>query len=96
MSYINDVDVGLNNLISTFADDTKTGKSVLTDEDRLNLQKDLHTIPAWSERWEIPFNIKECQVLQVGVKNKKCDNKVYGVKHVFSVPMTRALIYKNS
>ncbi len=33
--YVNDVDVGNNNLINKFADDTKIGNSVLTDEDRL-------------------------------------------------------------
>ncbi len=49
--YINDVDAGLNNCISKFADDTKIGNSVLTDEDRQSLQEDLHKILAWSDRW---------------------------------------------
>ncbi len=47
--YINDLDVGLNNRISKFADDTKIGNSVLTDADRQSLQKDLHKISAWSD-----------------------------------------------
>lgn len=42
--YINDIDVGLNNFISEFADDTKIGNSILTDHDRMNLQKDLRNI----------------------------------------------------
>ncbi len=42
--YINVVDVGLNNLISKFADDTKIGKSIHTDEDRQSLQEDIHKI----------------------------------------------------
>ncbi len=48
--YINDVDVGLKNLISKFANEAKTGNSVVTDEDALSLQKDFHTISAWPER----------------------------------------------
>ncbi len=61
--YMNDVDVGLNNRISKFADDTKISNSVLTDEDRQSLREDLHKISAWSDRWEMPFNIDKCQVL---------------------------------
>ncbi len=57
--YINDVDVGLNNRISKFADDTKIGSPVLTDEDRQSIEEDLHKISAWSDRWEMPFNV-EC------------------------------------
>ncbi len=53
--YINDLDVGLNNRISKFADDTKIGNSVLTDKDSQSLQEDLHKISAWSDRWEMPF-----------------------------------------
>ncbi len=69
--YINDVDVGLSNLVSKDANYTKVDNSVLIEVDRLSLQKDLHTISAWSERWEMPFNTEECQVLQTGTKNKK-------------------------
>ncbi len=75
--YINDVDVGFNNIISKFADDTKIGESVLTDEDRLSLQKDLHTTLAWSDRWKMLFNIEKCQVLQ---KDNKHNYEMCGVK----------------
>ncbi len=42
--YINDIDVGLNNFISKFADDTKIGNSIITDHDRMSLQEDLRKI----------------------------------------------------
>ncbi len=48
--YINDVDVGLNNLVCKFADDTKICNLVFTDEDRQRLREDLHEISAWSDR----------------------------------------------
>ncbi len=78
--YVNDFDVGFNNHISKFADDTKIGNSVLTDDDRQSLQEDLHKISAWSDRWEMPFNVGKCQVLQVGTRNMKFDYEMRGVK----------------
>ncbi len=42
--YINDLDVGLDNPISKFAENTTIGNSFLTDEDRQSLQEDLHKI----------------------------------------------------
>ncbi len=71
--YINDIDVGLNNLISKFADDTKIGNSVITDHDRISLQEDLRKISEWSQRWEIPLNANKSHVLQVGTRNQKFD-----------------------
>ena len=69
--YINDIDVGLNNTISKFADDTKIGSAVLTENDRLKLQQDLDKVSKWSEDWNMPFNINKCQLLQVGSLNNK-------------------------
>ncbi len=42
--YINDIDLGLNNFISKFADDPKIGNSVLSYGDRRSLQEDLGKI----------------------------------------------------
>ncbi len=35
--YINDIDIGLNNFLAKFADDTKLGNSVITDRDSMSL-----------------------------------------------------------
>ncbi len=88
--YFNDVDVGLNNRISNFGDDTKIGNSVLTDEDRLSFEEDLHKISAWLDRWEMLFNVDKCQVLQVGTRNKKFDYEMRAVK-LKSVQCTKDL-----
>ncbi len=69
--YINDIDVGLNNFISKFADDTKIGNSIITDHDRMILQEDLRKISEWSQRWEMHFDVNKCQILQVDTRNKK-------------------------
>ncbi len=73
--YINDIDVGLNNFISKFADDTKIGKSIITDHDRMSLQEDLRKISEWSQRWEMSFNVNKCHILQAGTRKKKLSTK---------------------
>ncbi len=80
--YINDIDVGLNNLISKFADDTKIGNSIITDHDRMSLQEDLRKTSDWSQRWEMPFNVTKCHILQVGRRNhlKKNEYEMNGTK----------------
>ncbi len=56
---INDINVGLNNLLEKFADDMTTGNSVISDRNRQSLQDELNKISAWSARWEMPFNVKK-------------------------------------
>ena len=78
--YINDIDVGLNNFISKFADDTKIGNTIITDEDRIKLQQDLNRIAEWSSNWQMPFNVGKCQVLHVGNSNNRYEYEMNGRK----------------
>ncbi len=66
--YINDIDIGLNSFIAKFADDTKIGNSVISDRDRQSLLENLRKISAKSDRWEMPFNVNKCHILQVGTR----------------------------
>ncbi len=72
--YINDIDVGFNNYISKFADYTKIGNSIITDHDRISLQEGMRKISDWSQRWEMPFSINKCHILQEGTRNQKKKN----------------------
>ncbi len=74
---INDTDLCLNNFISKFVD-TKIGNAVLSESDRPSLQG-LRKIWHWSVKWEIPFNINKCQILQTGSRNIKNDFEMRGV-----------------
>ncbi len=78
--YIYDIDIGLNSFIGKFPDDTKIGNSVVSDRDRQSLQDDLNKTSAWSARWEMPFNVKKCHILQVGTRNLKYDYEMGGEK----------------
>ncbi len=60
------------------ADDTKIRNSVISDRDRQSIQDDLNKISAWSARWEMPFNVKKCHILQVGTRNLKYDYEMSG------------------
>ncbi len=48
--YINDIDIGLNNFISKFADDTKIGNAVLTKCDWRSLKEDLRKLSDWTDK----------------------------------------------
>ncbi len=76
--YINDIDVGLNNFISKFADDTKIRNSIITDHNSMSLQDDLRKISEWSKTWRMPFNGNKSHVLQVGTRNQKFDYQMNG------------------
>ncbi len=76
--YINDIDVGLNNFISKFADDTKIGNSIITGCDRVSLHEDLRNISGWSQRWKMPFNVNKFHILQVGTRNQKFEYEING------------------
>ncbi len=78
--YINYIDNELNNLIVKFADDTKIGNTVISDSDRQSIQEDLSKISAWSDGWEMSFNIIKCYILQVGAGNQKYYYEIFGVK----------------
>ncbi len=69
--YINDIDVGLSNFISKFADDTKIGNTIIDDHDRLSLQEDLRKrqkISVWSERWEMALSCQQMPHFTSGYK----------------------------
>ncbi len=71
--YINDIDVGLNNFISKFADDTKIRNSIITDhmigyEPSGGSEKDFRMVPKMGNAL---YNVNKCHILQVGTRNKK-------------------------
>ncbi len=78
--YTNNINVGLNNFIAKYADDTKIGNSAISNSDRQSLQEDLNKISAWSDRLEMPFNVNKCHIFRLGTGNQKYDYEICGVK----------------
>ncbi len=77
--YINGINVGLNNLISKFADDRKIRNSIITDPYSLSLQEDLRKILEWSQRWEMPFDLYKCHT-SLCTRNQEFDFEMNGTK----------------
>ncbi len=46
----------------------------------MGVQEDLRRISEWSQRWEMPFNVNKCNILQVGTRNLKNEYEMNGTK----------------
>lgn len=57
-----DIDVGLNDFIATYAEDTRSGNVFLSDHDRQSHQEDLCSIST------CVWPVDKCQILQVGTE----------------------------
>ncbi len=67
--YNNDVDSGISSEISKFADNTKVGRVIRTDQDASELQGDLDRLYDWARKWQMEFNVGKCSILSVGRNN---------------------------
>ena len=64
--YINDIDEGIKSFIPKFADDTKIGRTILDEEDKIKLQNDLKLLGQWADKWQMKFNADKCKVIHFG------------------------------
>lgn len=71
--FINDLDgqAAGADIIKKFADDTKLGKVVATQEQREELQAALNGLLQWAELWGMQFNVSKCKVMHLGPRNPK-------------------------
>ena len=66
-----DQEVGVLDIISKYADDTKVGGVVDEPEQIETLQNVLNRIMQWADTWQMVFNKDKCHVMHLGRKNTK-------------------------
>ena len=64
--YINDLNENLAGMVSKFADDTKIGGTVDSEEGYLGMQRDLDQLGQWADEWQMEFNLDKCEVMYFG------------------------------
>ena len=68
--YINDIDTNLFSKLCKFADDTKIGRAVATEDEVQLLRDDLKHLAKWANDWQMLFNVEKCVVMHTGTNNK--------------------------
>ena len=69
--YVNDIDCSLLSQISKFADDTKIYRSISSNKDIIDLQKDITSVLKWCDDWQMKLNVDKCKVISFGQENMK-------------------------
>ncbi len=59
---------GITSNIDKLTDDSKIGQAFRTGEDARALQEGLNKLSAWSDKWQMSFNINKSSVLSVGTR----------------------------
>ncbi|KAE8615256.1 hypothetical protein XENTR_v10008456 [Xenopus tropicalis] len=67
--FINDLEVGIDSIVSIFADDTKLCKTISSMQDAAALQSDLTKLDNWAANWKMRFNVDKCKVMHFGRNN---------------------------
>ena len=79
--YVNDISSGISSTVKLYADDTKVYREISDiARDTSILQSDLFHLRNWSEVWQLNFNAKKCEIMQV------THNRDKSVPHYSLVP----------
>ncbi|GAB0202528.1 mitochondrial enolase superfamily member 1 [Grus japonensis] len=74
--FMNDLDVGLEGVVSKFAGDTKLGGAVHSVEGGEALQRDLDRLENWAITNRMRFNKGKCRTLHLGRGNPGCTHRL--------------------
>ena len=61
-----------------FADDTKVGRVVESEEQREELQATIYRLVRWSAEWQMLFNSEKCHILHLGLRKAKYEYTMEG------------------
>jgi len=55
----------VNSPLQLFADDCLLYRTITTDEDATQLQRDLDQLQEWATKWQLRFNVSKCTMMQL-------------------------------
>ena len=69
--FVNTIEDGIDSKVLKFADDIKMFRAIEEKNDQEAFQADLNGLVAWSENWQMKFNLSKCKVMHTGrVRNQ--------------------------
>ena len=74
--YINDLPETVESMEHIFADDTKICRKIATENDCVELQKDLDILQEWSNKWLLSFKADTCEVMRSGGEHPEFIHKM--------------------
>jgi len=63
--YINDLPSVVTSQVRLLADDCLLYRPILSDADRVALQRDLDSLEKWCDTWGMRINAKKCQIMSI-------------------------------
>jgi ribonucleases P/MRP protein subunit RPP40 len=69
--FINDLPDKIKNECRLYADDSTVIGVIESEEDAIEIQKDIDSMQNWAKTWQMSFNYDKCKVLHFGKKNKE-------------------------
>ena len=80
LAYITDISVGVDSSVSCFADDTRISRTVTSEDDAHQLQRDLDNVYSWAIKNNMNFNDEKFKLLKYEVVGGS------GVRQLYSSP----------
>ena len=75
--FLSDLDEGIENVASMFADDTRIMASIQEEADVEHMQEDLDRVYTWAENNNMKFNSDKFELLRYGKNQELKDNTIY-------------------
>ena len=72
--YINDITDEITSEVRLFADDCIMYRQVKNTQDSVDLQKDIDSLCAWEQRWQMQFNKAKCYAMHITHKKKMIES----------------------
>ena len=78
--FIIDIVDNINSEIRLFADDCVCYRQIRSHEDHIALQKDIHHLGDWAQRWNMRFEPSKCKIMHISRKTHHKSHYLYSLQ----------------